>query len=89
MRKLSQRFYIVLACVLLFGPFIAGPILFVTHHTAAGILSIVIPYGCIALIAAVRKYKRKREYYKIKDAQHRLSGQTTQRKPSCRDSSPL
>lgn len=72
MKRKTGRIYTVLACVLLFGPIIAGPILMATHHMFAGILTLVIPYGCIALVAFIRKNKRIREYYKIKDAHTRV-----------------
>ena len=56
----------------LLGPFIAGPILFVMGKNLAGILAFVIPYLCLALIGVWRKYKLKRDFYKIKDAHTRF-----------------
>ena len=62
----------VCVCLLLFGPWIAGPILFCTKHILAGILVIVIPYLCLFLWGVLRKQKQKRDFYKIKDAHTRF-----------------
>ena len=58
--------------VLLLGPFVAGPILLAKHHVLAGILSFVIPWGCLCLIAVLRKNKAKRSFYKIQNASARF-----------------
>ncbi|MBO4608578.1 MAG: hypothetical protein J5696_01795 [Lachnospiraceae bacterium] len=70
--KKDNPFYIAFICILLLGPFIAGPILFVMGKNLAGILAFVIPYLCLALIGVWRKYKLKRDFYKIKDAHTRF-----------------
>ncbi|MBO4653726.1 MAG: hypothetical protein J5649_10475 [Lachnospiraceae bacterium] len=66
--KKDNPFFIALICVLLLGPIIAGTILLSTDHLLAGLLVFVIPYSCLVLWGFLRKYKLKRDFYKIKDA---------------------
>lgn len=66
--KKDNPLYIALVLVLMIGPFIAGPFLFVKKHTLAGILAFVIPWGCLVLIGILRKIKAKRDFYRIKNA---------------------
>lgn len=65
--------YAIFICTLLLGPWIAGPILFACHHPLAGILAFVIPYGCLALIAFLRKRKQQKEMFKIPNAHTRFT----------------
>jgi len=70
--KKDNPVYVAAVCVLLFGPLIAGLILLATHHVLAGILAVVIPYACLAILAFLRKHRQKREFYKIRDAHTRF-----------------
>jgi hypothetical protein len=70
--KKDNPVFVALICILLCGPWVAGPILLGTHHTLAGILAIVIPYSGLALWGVLRKRKQKKDFYKIKDADARF-----------------
>jgi len=70
--KKDNPFFVAVVCILLVGPWIAGPILFCTDHILAGILVIVIPYLCLTLFGVLRKQKLKRDFYKIKNAHTRF-----------------
>lgn len=70
--KKDNPVFVAIVCVLLFGPWIAGPILLCTKHILAGILVIVIPYLCLVLWGVLRKRKQKKDFYKIKDADKRF-----------------
>lgn len=64
--KKDNPFFVAIIVFLLFGPWVAGPILLCTNHTLAGILTVVIPYSCLALWGVLRKRKQKKDFYKIK-----------------------
>lgn len=70
--KKDNPFYIAFILILLVGPWIAGPILFVKNRVLAGILVIVIPYAILTLIGFLRKFRQKRAFYRIKDAHTRF-----------------
>ncbi len=70
--KKDNPFFVAFICIVLFGPWIAGPILLGTDHILAGILVFVIPYSCLALWGVLRKRKQKRDFFKIKDANTRF-----------------
>jgi len=70
--KKDNPVFVAIVCVLLCGPWIAGPILLGTGHILAGILVIVIPYLCLALWGVLRKRKQKKDFYKINDANTRF-----------------
>ncbi|MBO6065580.1 MAG: hypothetical protein J6P36_04085 [Lachnospiraceae bacterium] len=70
--KKDNPVFVAFICILLCGPWVAGPILLGTHHTLAGILAIVIPYSGLALWGVLRKRKQKKDFYKIKDADARF-----------------
>ena len=71
--KKKEIVYAAFLCALIFGPFIAGPILFTYHHILAGILVFVIPYACLALLAFLRKRKQRAERFKIPNAHLRFT----------------
>lgn len=70
--KKSEWVYGIFLSILILGPFVAGPILFVKHRVLAGILSFVIPWGLLFLIAFLRKRRAKKNFYKIPNASTRF-----------------
>ena len=70
--KKDNPVFVALICILLFGPFIAGPVLLATNHILGGILAFVIPYACLAVFGFWRKRKQKKDFYKIKEANTRF-----------------
>ena len=67
-KKKDNPVLVALACIWICGPIVAGTVLFIMDHVWGGILTIVIPYACLAGFIFLRKRKQKKDFYKIKNA---------------------
>lgn len=71
--KKDNPFYVAFVCIMLFGPIIAGTVLLVMGHTVAGPLMFLVPVVFFGAAVTVRKYVMKRAFYKIKNANEKIT----------------